>query len=97
MMEEEKIIRRRLRFTGFVQGVGFRWRAKAAAEALGATGWVRNDFDGAVTMELQGNEAQIDGVILAVERGTYVQIENMYAKTLPPVKGERGFRIADDD
>ncbi|MBQ6092113.1 MAG: acylphosphatase, partial [Clostridia bacterium] len=36
-------VRRALRFTGSVQGVGFRWRAVQAANAVGATGWVRND------------------------------------------------------
>ena len=92
-----RVIRRALRFTGFVQGVGFRWRAEKAANALGATGWVRNDSDGSVSMEIQGTEEQIDGVILAVERGTYVQIENMYAKTIPAVEGEYGFTVRDDE
>ena len=53
--------------------------------------------DGAVSMELQGTEEQIDGVILAIERGAYVQIENMYVKTLPPLDGEYGFTVKDDD
>ena len=33
--------RRALRFTGAVQGVGFRWNSKAIADSLGCTGWVR--------------------------------------------------------
>ena len=95
--KQKDIIRRSLRFTGYVQGVGFRWRARSAANALGATGWVRNDFDGAVSMELQGTEEQIDGVILAIERGAYVQIENMYVKTLPLIEDEYGFTVKDDE
>ena len=91
------IIRKALRFTGFVQGVGFRWRAAHAANALGVTGWVRNDFDGSVSMELQGTEEQIDGVILAIERGAYVQIENMYCKSIPVNDTERSFVILDDE
>ncbi|MBR3551789.1 MAG: acylphosphatase [Clostridia bacterium] len=91
------VIRRALRFTGLVQGVGFRWRAVHAANAVGATGWVRNDFDGAVSMEIQGTEAQIDQVILAVERGVYVIIENLYAKTIPAVDGEYGFCVRDEE
>ena len=93
---DDPIIRKKLRFTGFVQGVGFRWRARNAAEALGATGWVRNDFDGSVSMELQGTEAQIDGVILAIGRGTYVQIENMYSRTIPVEPDESGFAVRGD-
>ena len=43
-------------------------------------------------MEIQGTEAQIDQVILMIERGTYVRIENMDVKTLPVDPDERGFR-----
>lgn len=93
----DNVIRRSMVFYGWVQGVGFRWRAKNAANALGVTGWVRNNFDGSVSMELQGTEAQIDGVILAVERGSYVKIENMRVKTLPVVADETGFYVTDDE
>ena len=44
-------IRRRWRFTGEVQGVGFRYYARAAAQHLGLTGWVANNWDGSVTLE----------------------------------------------
>ena len=94
---ENEIIRKSLWFAGRVQGVGFRWRAQSAADALGATGWVRNNFDGSVSMELQGTQAQIDGVILAVERGTWVQIENLRVKTIPTEENERRFPVRDDD
>ena len=45
--------RRQIRFYGRVQGVGFRYHAKHAAAALGLTGWVRNEYDGSVMMEVQ--------------------------------------------
>ena len=85
------MIRKRISFTGSVQGVGFRYRARHAAELYGCTGWVRNEYDGSVVMEIQGTEEQIDRVILAVERGTFVRIENMEAKSIPIVDDERGF------
>ena len=94
---EREIIRRSLCFYGWGQGVGLRWRAKNAADALGVTGWVRNNADGSVSMELQGTEAQIDGVILAVERGTYVRIENMRTRTVPAAENEYGFHVRDDE
>ena len=87
------MIRKYLRFYGFVQGVGFRYRAKSAAEFAGAVGWVRNEDDGSVSMEIQGTEVQIDRVILEIEQGRYVKIENMEARTIPLREGERGFRI----
>ena len=48
------MIRKRITFTGQVQGVGFRWRARQAAQLYNCTGWCRNDWDGSVTMEIQG-------------------------------------------
>ena len=87
------MIRKHFVFTGQVQGVGFRWRARRAAGLYGATGWVRNDYGGTVTMEIQGSEEQIDQVILAIERGTYVRIENMEVKTLQTDPDERDFRV----
>lgn len=92
----EKLLRKRLVFEGLVQGVGFRWRARHAAEAVGATGWVRNNPDGSVTMELQGTEAQIDRVIQLLDRGRYIQILRMQARSLPPVPEERSFVTKDD-
>ena len=86
------MIRRRFVFYGRVQGVGFRWRARTAADAVGCTGWVRNEYDGSVTMEIQGTEEQIDQVILMIERGTYVRIENMACQSIPVLEDERGFR-----
>lgn len=86
------MIRKHITFYGAVQGVGFRWRARYAADAYSCTGFCRNEWDGSVVMEIQGEEENIDRVILAIERGTYVRIENMDAKTIPVVQAERGFR-----
>ena len=86
------MIRKRIVFSGWVQGVGFRWRARQAAQLFGCTGWVKNEYDGSVTMEIQGSEEQIDQVILAIERGAYVRIENMDCHNIPLVPEERDFR-----
>ncbi len=86
-------IRKKITFYGWVQGVGFRYRAYHAANAFGATGWVRNNGDDSVSMEIQGTESQIDQVILAIERGSYIRIENMDCHTIPLKPEERDFRI----
>ena len=86
------MVRRQLILTGSVQGVGLRYRASHAASMYGCTGWVRNEWDGSVTMEIQGTEENIDKVILAIERGRYVRIENIDSRTIPLVEGESGFR-----
>ena len=87
------MIRRHITFTGCVQGVGFRYRARHAASLFGCTGWVRNEWDGSVTMEIQGEPAQIDRVIRAIEAGRYVEIEHMESREMP-LEDERGFRTS---
>lgn len=86
------MIRRHITFYGRVQGVGFRYRARHAADMYGCTGWVHNDSSGSVTMEIQGEEQYIDAVIAAIERGTFVWIESMDVKTIPLIEREYGFR-----
>lgn len=88
-----EVIRKRIVFYGWVQGVGFRYRAYHSANVVGVTGWVKNNYDDTVTMEIQGTETQIDSVIMAIERGTYIKIENMDCKTIQTISDERDFRI----
>ena len=85
------MVRRHITFCGWVQGVGFRYRARHAAELYGCTGWAHNEWDGSVTMEIQGTEEAIDKVIHAVNRGTYVRIESMDSRTIPLVEDDCGF------
>ena len=44
-------------------------------------------------MEIQGPEEAIDSVILAIEKGRYIRIENMDSRRLDPVEDEYGFRV----
>ena len=86
------MIRKHIVFTGQVQGVGFRWRARQATQLYGCTGWCRNDWDGSVTMEIQGTEDAIDQVLRSIESGRYVRIQNLDVTPLFPEPDERGFR-----
>ena len=86
------MVRKHIVFYGSVQGVGFRYRARHAADLFGCTGWVKNEWDGSVSMEIQGEEERIDQVILAIEKGTYVRIENMSVKSIPLEEYEYSFR-----
>ena len=84
-------VRNHITFYGWVQGVGFRYRARYAAQLYGCTGWVRNEWDGSVPWRSKGTEEAIDNVILAIEAGRYVKIENMDSRTIPVKSEERGF------
>ena len=85
-------IRKHIIFSGHVQGVGFRYRAAKAAELYGCTGWVRNDWNGTVSMEIQGREEQIDRVIETLEKARFIRIDNMITRTIPADPEERSFR-----
>lgn len=86
-----EIIRKKIIFRGEVQGVGFRFRARSAAEHFGATGWVRNEYDGTVSMEIQGTEAQIAEVIRAIRQGRWIEITDMEVRRIPVLENEYGF------
>ena len=89
----EKKIRKRFVFSGSVQGVGFRWHARHAAESLRLTGWVRNEYDGSVTMEVQGTEAEIDRMLVMLQQDRYIDIRDMESKAIPVDSEERAFRV----
>jgi acylphosphatase len=55
--------RARLRIQGGVQGVYYRASARAEAERLGLTGWVRNTDDGGVMLEAQGPADRLDALV----------------------------------
>jgi len=57
------VIRRRAIVAGDVQGVGFRWGAREAAQRLGVTGWARNRRDGTVEAEVEGEPEQVERML----------------------------------
>ena len=87
------MIREHIYFSGMVQGVGFRYRAKYAARDLGMTGWVTNCWDGRVEMEVQGEEENIRRLITALEKGTFIHITRVERREIPTVPDETGFRV----
>ena len=62
-------IARRLRFTGAVQGVGFRAALCAQARARGLGGWVRNRSDGSVEAEVAGSPEDVAALLRWAQRG----------------------------
>lgn len=83
-----------LRWTGQVQGVGFRFTNANLAQARSLTGWVRNMEDGSVEMEVQGAPANILSQLKALhasyERmGTRFRLEE--AKAQAPFADEDSF------
>jgi len=51
------------RVTGVVQGVNYRATAAREARRRGLTGWVRNDPDGSVLLDVEGEAAAVDAFL----------------------------------
>ena len=87
------IERRHYIFSGSVQGVGFRYRAKYAARGLGIAGYVKNLYDGRVEMEVQGDRDSITRMLVEIEAGSFIHIEDMEVKNIPVISDERDFKV----
>ena len=85
--------RYRLRFYGMVQGVGFRYTASHAANMYRLTGYVKNEYDGSVTCEVQGEDDAIDQFIATIGRGRFISIDRIERTRLEPDPDERSFSV----
>jgi acylphosphatase len=85
----------RVRFEGRVQGVGFRATSRDLAQAIGGiAGFVRNESDGSVLMEAQGDPATLEALVAAIRERMARNVRTVRIDTLPEVEGETGFSIA---
>jgi acylphosphatase len=62
-------IARHVLVSGRVQGVGFRWAARAKGEELGLAGWVRNLPDERVEAWIEGEEGAVLTMLLWLAKG----------------------------
>ncbi len=66
--------------SGKVQGVFFRSSTKSKAEELGLTGWVRNLADGRVEAVFEGEEGNVEKMVLWCRKGPqYARVEYVEA------------------
>jgi acylphosphatase len=73
--------------TGRVQGVGFRYFVKDAADSLGVLGWVRNTFDRSVECEAQGQEEDLEQFVSRLHEGPPMsRVKDVVASEVPPVQ-----------
>ena len=79
---------------GRVQGVGFRMFAESAAAREGVHGYVRNLEDGRVEAVVEGDQASVDRVELALRRGpSGARVESFEVEPAAPSHRATGFHI----
>lgn len=54
---------------GNVIGIGFRAWTKIQAKIIGVTGWVRNNEEGFVEAQIQGEEEKVRQIIELIKKG----------------------------
>ena len=79
--------------TGLVQGVGFRWLARDAAERIGVSGWVRNRPDGSVELHVEGGGAAVGAILSWLRQGPAGARVDAVAAEDAAVEGSIGFAI----
>ncbi len=82
-----------VRYLGRVQGVGFRATARATASGFRVSGWVRNEADGSVSMEVQGDEAQVEVFLSAIAERMARNIKSAQRTALALSEGESSFEV----
>lgn len=85
--------RYKLQFYGSVQGVGFRYTARHAANMYRLTGYVKNEYDGSVTCEVQGDQDSIDAFVRTLNQGRFIDISYVDRTEMPMVEDERAFEV----
>jgi acylphosphatase len=84
-----------IRVHGRVQGVGYRQAVVQLAQGHGLRGWVANETDGTVALQVSGAAGDIEAFVQALPRAAAPlsrvdRIERTQAEALPP---HAGFRI----
>lgn len=89
----KELVRYHMVFSGRVQGVGFRYKANYIADKYRLTGYVKNEYDGSVTVEIQGSEQEIYMFLKSLANDRYIDIYDLKKEKIPVEDDERGFVV----
>jgi acylphosphatase len=91
MADEEA---RRWVVVGQVQGVGYRYFTRQAAQALGIRGWVRNLPEGMVEVQAAGPTERLEALRAELLRGPRgARVEDVEEERLVQVPNWKGFNV----
>ena len=79
---------------GAVQGVGYRWFVRQAAQRFGLSGWVRNLDNGGVELEVEGPKEEVDEFLEKIQREhQWARVENIRTDKIKTIDDRSGFEI----
>lgn len=82
-----------IKITGKVQGVGFRETSKIIADQMGVKGFVRNEKDGSVYMEIEGGDILIAEMLEWCNEGPDRAIVENVEIHEAEIKGYKNFEV----
>lgn len=69
---------------GLVQGVGYRYYCFQRGTALGLTGWVRNNHDRTVSLQVEGDRSLVESLVDDLRVGPPASsVSNVEVKDIP--------------
>ncbi len=86
-------MRLRVLYAGRVQGVGFRVTARSIMSRFPVTGWVRNEPDETVLLELQGADEAVRSALSDLRSSMGRNIQSEDTSPIDELSGERRFEI----
>jgi len=93
-VSEPGVVRESIRWTGRVQGVGFRQTVADLAAQLPVVGWVRNESDGSVLCLVQGLATDLDHLVQEIDQRMGLGIETTLRRSETAMDEPlEGFRI----
>lgn len=84
-------VRARLAIQGLVQGVWYRGSMQEEARRLGVAGWARNERDGSVAAEVEGERAAVEALVSWARQGPPgARVREVQVEWIPPTGAEHG-------
>ena len=84
----------KIKMFGRVQGVWFRESAKKKAHELEINGWIRNEPDGTVYAEVEGEDEKIEKFIEWCQEGPELsKVEKVEIEEVGNLKGYKDFEV----
>ena len=86
-------VRKRVLYSGHVQGVGFRYNALRCAKTRSVTGFVRNLPDGRVELITEGHKPEVEALLEDIASSMSENIDDISSTTEEPTGEFADFSI----